>query len=478
MIPQLDRHAFGDKLYHFVFPAQPVASIEHLHGREQELERISRALMAPGRHVFIFGDRGVGKSSLAATAAAQHQSSDASYIDVSGSPDSTLKSVIANVVYQAVNASRIKKTKTSETIAFESKWAKLGSSRETALHDLQEQIGTIVDAVEMLREVAPLHSANPVVVVDEFDRIQSTEERGRFADLIKQLGDKRIPIHFIFTGVAKTIEDLLGAHASAVRQFETVELPRLNWRGRWEIALAATSAFGVRLDREIYLRIAAVSDGFPYYVHLITEKMLWRVFDDPQVVTEITWQHYDDGLQQAITGIDAELRRPYEMAVNQRRGDDYEEVLWSSADSDYLQRFVKDMYSSYEYVMEQRPDRTKLDADRYGARVRQLRNPSCGAILVSDAAKPGLYTYREKMLRGFVRMQAEANGIELLGERARAPRPVMHVPSSVTRGYHASRPPKGVHMGRRRENEKHDASGVEIRPSYDGAPDDESPTRD
>ena len=453
MIPQpLDRHAFGEKLYQVVFPSTPVASIEHLHGREQELERISRALMAPGRHVFIFGDRGVGKSSVAATAAAQHQSSGAPYIDVSGSPDSTLKSIIANVVYQAINASRINKTKNSETLAFETKWAKLGSARETALHDLQSQISSIVDAVEMLREVAPVHSTRPVVVVDEFDRIQDADERAKFADLIKQLGDKRIPIHFIFTGVAKTIEELLGAHASAVRQFETVELPRLHWRGRWEIATAAANAFDLRLDREIYLRIAAVSDGFPYYVHLITEKVLWRVFDDPQIVVDVTWQHYDAGLRDAISGIDADLRRPYEMAVTQR-SDHYEEVLWSSADSDYLHRYVKDMYSSYEYVMEQRAGREKLDYDRYGARIRQLRNPSCGAILVSDKTKPGLYTYREKMLRGFVRMQAEANGIQLIGERAEAPRPVMHVPSSVTRGYRASRPPKGVHMGRRRDKE-------------------------
>jgi hypothetical protein len=44
-----------------------------------------------------YGDRGVSKSSLAATAAYQYQSSDNAPIVVGGSPDETFDSVIANI---------------------------------------------------------------------------------------------------------------------------------------------------------------------------------------------------------------------------------------------------------------------------------------------------------------------------------------------------------------------------------------------
>ena len=104
-----DRQAFGRKLAKLVFPAQPIHSIEHLFGRENELRRIEEALYASGRHIFIYGDRGVGKSSLAATAANQYQSSDSEYIDVSCSPDATFSDVIANIAYQAISASRLSK---------------------------------------------------------------------------------------------------------------------------------------------------------------------------------------------------------------------------------------------------------------------------------------------------------------------------------------------------------------------------------
>src|SRR6185437_13818020 len=84
-----DRQIFGQRLNQLVFPAQPVQTIEHLHGRALELELIEKALFAPGHHVFIYGDRGVGKSSLAAAAASQYQSADAPYIDIGCGPDAT-----------------------------------------------------------------------------------------------------------------------------------------------------------------------------------------------------------------------------------------------------------------------------------------------------------------------------------------------------------------------------------------------------
>lgn len=93
--------AFVQKLNETLSPTLPIRTIELLRGREKELEVIRRALIMPGRHIFIFGDRGVGKSSLAHTAANIYQSADATPITVSGSPDSTFNSIIANIAYQS-----------------------------------------------------------------------------------------------------------------------------------------------------------------------------------------------------------------------------------------------------------------------------------------------------------------------------------------------------------------------------------------
>lgn len=407
-------------------------------------------MFADGRHIFIYGDRGVGKSSLAATAAIQYQSADASYIDVGCSPNSTLASVVANIAYQAAKVSRINSVTKSVSAGIQTRYFNVTGGVSEVTKNLHDEIHSVTDAVEVLREVSQIHSEKPIIVLDEFDRIQSADERNQFADLLKQLGDKRVPIKLIITGVGASLDALLGAHQSAIRQLETLELPRLGWEGRMEIVQYVARAFGLTMHRDYLIRIAAVSDGFPYYVHLIAEKLMWQMFDDPQVVLEATKAHYQAAIRDAIHSVAAELKRPYEMAIKQRSGD-YEEVLWSTADSDFLHRYPVDMYSSYRYIMSKLPDRTELDQSKYTARLRNLKKESCGAILNPDPIVKGLYAYREKMLRGYVRMQAEANGVELIGEEAKpTDKQQMHVPARASSGYRQSTIPKGVHTGRKR----------------------------
>ncbi|BDB30626.1 DNA-binding protein [Cupriavidus sp. TA19] len=451
-----DKHSFGEKLNDVLFASQPIQSVEHLFGRRDELDQIEKALFAAGRNIFIYGDRGVGKSSLAATAANQYQSADAAHVDIGCSPDATLKSIVANIAYQALDASRLSRNKKSSTYTADLRFLKAAVTSETLPVDLHKEIISLADAIEVLREAALLHSEKPIAVLDEFDRISDASERTAFADLLKQMGDKKVPMKLIFTGVASSLDELLGAHQSAIRQLETINLPKLSWDARWGIVLNAAEAFGLSVDKEIYIRIAAVCDGYPYYAHFITEKILWCAFDDPFPVTEIKWSHYHQGLRVAIDSISAELKRPYQEAVNKRTSD-YEEVLWATADSEYLERFTKQMFSSYEYIMRQRRDSAALPYEKFAARIRKLKEKNYGSILVTASGNQGLYTYREKMLRGYVRMQAEAHGIELAGEKIdQTVKHHMRLPASLGRGYYISKPPPGIHWGRERENKPRD----------------------
>jgi hypothetical protein len=69
--------------------------------------------------------------------------------------------------------------------------------------------------------------------------------------------------------------------------------------------------------------------------------------------------------------------------------------------------------------------------DRFKARVRVFRTERTGSILIGEDARKSLYWYRETMLRGYVRMQTEANGIELVGDKdPTVSRREVHVPSS------------------------------------------------
>jgi uncharacterized protein len=456
-IQGFDKDVFGKKLAQTVSASRPVQSVQHLKGRAKDLNEIEKALYAPGRHVFIFGDRGVGKSSLAATAAMQYQSSDNAPIFVSGSRDATFTSIVSNVVYQALKRPRTENRKTNRVSEISFKGLRAAASTETSWPDIASLIRSVGDAVELLREVGETYADQPVAIIDEFDTIGEASERDKFAELLKQLGDQsdRMKLKLIFTGIGQSISQLLGAHPSAHRQLLTWELPRLNYEGRREIVEAAAAEFGLTVDNNVNWRIAQVSDGYPYYVHSITEHMLWAAFEDPNEVTELEWEHFDVGLRAAVQSINAELRKPYELAVLHREVE-FEDIVWATADHEDLIRTLQQMYESYQIIAAKREGHLAVDRDRFGTQVRKLKGAGFGAILQQVDGRAGLYSYREKMLRGYVRMQAAANGVELTGEHL-APKQVMHV-SNARSGYRGPSLPPGVRdeLGIRRSDPKKD----------------------
>ena len=440
-----NKELFAQKIGEVVFPSRPVRTIEHLFGREDYLLRIEKALLQPGRNVFIFGDRGVGKSSLGATAAYQYQSIDAIPIFVSGSPDDTFISIVANIANQAISKSRIDEKKTNKKFQFGWKGIGFEVGSEVSTRNLMDELVTIGDATDLLRQISKLHSSKPIVVLDEFDVIKDVNERNKFASLLKQLGDQSINLKFIITGIGKSLDELLGAHPSAYRQLENIELPRLSYEGRHEILKTATNSFCLDIDDNVNWRIALISDGYPYYVQLIAEHMLWEAFDDNDKVEKINFKHFQLGLKNAIKSISAELKRPYEKAVTQR-DDLFAYVVWSTADGDNLEREARDMYQSFKAILEKKNEQNNLvELSKFGDYLRKLKTATYGEVLKSLENRKGWYFYKEKMLRGYVRMQAEANGIGLSGE-LKIPRQQMHVSVNAKTGYKHSEVPKGVHF--------------------------------
>jgi Cdc6-like AAA superfamily ATPase len=71
-IPDVSNKQLRQILAENLTPSDSIKTPERLFGREKTLTTIDRAFNSPGRQIFIFGDRGVGKTSLALTAAYLH----------------------------------------------------------------------------------------------------------------------------------------------------------------------------------------------------------------------------------------------------------------------------------------------------------------------------------------------------------------------------------------------------------------------
>ena len=271
-------------------------------------------------------------------------------------------------------------------------------------------IASVNDAVQLLRIVSELHSAEPVIILDEFDQIPDSDERKICAQMIKQVSEQ-LNVRLVLCGIGTSMEDLIGVHLSAGRYLSPVELERLTHEARWEIIEAAAKALGVNVPYNYLLRIGQISDGFPSYIHLIGEQLFWSMFDDEKVARVCEQRHFAEGVKNAVKEAETTLKIIYDNAT-QKYSDDYEEVLWALADSQLLLRQTTEIFDkSYLRIMAERPSRRKLDKSQFSGRLNSLKTDRHGAIIIGKGA--GWYEFRENIVRGYVRLRAENQGMHL-----------------------------------------------------------------
>jgi hypothetical protein len=358
---------FGRRMHEVLSPSQTIQHPALLRGRQSQLDEIRRAFFSQGRQVFIYGHRGVGKSSLAQTAAFQQQSSDRVPILVQCTPLSSCFDVVREIVSEALpgDPRTIKQT-------FEAS-AKAGIQgfgfgiREQIEQGAVPRPTTLNECARILELVCKWHSNRPLVVIDEFDQVVDPAEQLQFANMVKTVADRHIPVAIIFCGIGASLDDLFTAHQSAHRYFHTVPLERLPWTPRLEIIDNPANTLGISVDDTTRYRIANVSDGFPHYVHLICEKLFWRVFAADSG-SRVTPDLFEQSVEDAVASMEPELRKPYELATK-KYTNDCESILWAVADSEHFQRPSREVFQSYERIMSDL-ERAPLDRQTFNARMR------------------------------------------------------------------------------------------------------------
>ena len=406
-----DRNSFERVLKERLSPTTPIRSPEFLRGREKKLEDIRRSLVATGRHIFVYGDRGVGKTSLAQTAAFQHQSADQAPVLLTCDPSTGFYRLAHDLAVALTrnDPTLIKKSNTSTFKAGLNPLVSVEVQRAIDSGAIPE-MRSINETIAIIDYAARKHSSEPVAVIDEFERIKSDDERMLFADFIKQLGDQSIPLKLIFCGVGSSLDELLDSHHSCYRYLTTIELERLGFDGRLEIIDSALNACGLEMDDTTRYRIAKISDGFPHFVHLIGEKLFWEVFTADDVLSQVRAIDFTAAVTNAVQDIEARLRSLYEKATR-KYNNDYEEVLWAVADDQLLSRRSSEIFVSYARVCSAHGTNEALNREKFNQRMNALKQVGAGSILT--ATRAGWYTFTENMVRGYVRLRAQQQGVEL-----------------------------------------------------------------
>ena len=417
MIRGVDDDRLREVLRKHLTPSDHIKTPERLFGRERVLQQLSRAFNSSGRHAFIYGDRGVGKSSLALTCAYLVQCSTEEPIYVPCGSGQTF----GELIFAAANAGlppeeRLETASSGQSITLP--FGMGGGSRGQASRANFGSPKSLTDALELVRYLSTRRKGRTVIIFDEFERITSENDKGLFAEFIKNLPAYENEISIIICGIGSSIDEMMGAHQSVSRKLESIPVDKISHDELWKIIEAPALELGVSVDKSLLIRASILSDRFPHYVHLLAESMFWAMHDDNVQNESASIDHFRLAVKGTLERTEAVHKSAwYKATLKTTATKDYEAALFALADRSDSRLQVVDIYDrSYRRIATQlsgNDDSNILDKERFNQRLLRLREDSHGRVVIGHGS--GWFSFRENVFRGYVRLEAENRGIELGG---------------------------------------------------------------
>ncbi len=238
-------------------PGAPISKEALFAGRQAQIARLVDAINQPSLHAVLFGERGVGKTSLANVLNEKWQGSGFIIAPRIGclSSDSW-----ADVWQRALR--EISLAADVQRAGFRRGDASLIT--DAAMH-LPENF-SITDVRSILTKIGD-HGA-VVLLFDEFDTLNS-ETRKAMAETTKHFSDYSVPVTLIMVGVADSVAGLIHDHQSLERALIQVQMPRMQNSELKQIIDNGLQALNLTIQTDALSRILQLSSGLPNYTHLL-----------------------------------------------------------------------------------------------------------------------------------------------------------------------------------------------------------------
>jgi Cdc6-like AAA superfamily ATPase len=297
-------------------PHQPINERELFVGRVDLIAKVIDATFQAGKHVALFGDRGVGKSSLANSMRAT----------LEGMPRRPL--VIKRMCTVDHDFGLI--------------WNHVFDDLQMDGRPVAEIIGknpNPYDVFKIIRDIEP--GRQVVIILDEFDRVSDPKTKMLMSDLIKSLSDNDDRTTVVVVGVAKNISELFSDHASLPRAMQQIPMPRMNIIELRQIVTSRLPLIGMEIDEKTLDAIVSLSHGFPGYTHLISLNAARAAVKRKSVF--IDSEDLDRSLRVVVEEADQSVTTAYFNAVRSSKlVNQYREVLLACAmaETDERNRFT------------------------------------------------------------------------------------------------------------------------------------------
>lgn len=369
-------------------PSAPIEQRDLFFGRLNQISEIEETITEKGLHCVLYGERGVGKTSLANII--QSVSGAEISVKVTCNRNDTFKTMWAKAL------SKITFWQTHRNIGFNAKQNDVPQQLNLFLPDT-----TDINSTD-LENIFELLQNDILIIFDEFDSITDKKVKEQFADTIKSLSDNVSRITILIVGIAQSVNELIGNHQSLERCLKQVHLPTMSREELGEIVDYGFDKAKIKIEHSVRKKIIDFSSGFPHYTHLLS-KYCGHIAIKRNAKL-ITNHDFDDSVIVAVQNAHQQVRQDFQNAIiTSKEIGHFENVLYAIA---YCEKDEFDSSSANEIVSEfNKITGLNLSRESLTYHLGTLcKVERCEILMKVGGSKNIKYKFRSPMFKNFVQL--------------------------------------------------------------------------
>ncbi|HWD25944.1 MAG TPA: AAA family ATPase [Rhizomicrobium sp.] len=294
-----------------LFDGAPIDEEDLFAGRASEVRKVLEAVLTRAKHAVLFGERGVGKTSLSNVFWKRFSKSLRSFVvaRVQAGPADSFSSLWIRALDELYAAGV--SSGHADNMQFETRFETVTPSQ--IRRELQKIGPNIV----------------PIIIIDEYNEVIDADAKKLTANLIKEFYDFTVGTTVVLVGVAENCAELIVDHASIDRALVQVPLGRMSNSELKEIIQKRATLTIMSFEPDAMWTIIALSRGLPYFTQTLSKYAALHAIGDHRI--SVTNDDVERSMDRFIEETEKTFRDRYRDATRSNQENFFQQSLLACA---------------------------------------------------------------------------------------------------------------------------------------------------